>query len=158
MVKDVCGGYFLLQREWHSLSHHYTNAQQHEGRGVEKTQSGEKTTLEWWNHWNKVLPAAPVYFFIFFKAAPPTRGLSDGQGREAKSDFVGVVQGSSAVPMTRVAEVWLVCSGGSGDLICHLWAHNLTQCAWLAAPSLLRLLLCSFGTRKWTTKLPKSRG
>ena len=53
---------------------------------------------------------------MFSKAAPPTRRLSDGRRREAKSNFVGGVQGSSAVPMTSVAEVNRLQRRGSGDL------------------------------------------
>lgn len=100
-----------------SLSHHYTNAQQHKCRGVKNPSLARKRP-----HWNgettetKVLPTACIYFFIFSKAAPPMRRLSDGQGREAESDFVGGVQGSSAVPMTSVAEVNRVQCRRNGDL------------------------------------------
>jgi len=75
------------------------------------------------------------------KAASPTRRLSDGQGREAKSGFVGGVQGSSAVLLTSIAEVNCVQGCGSGHL--RLRAHHTSMLhAWLGAPSLLRLL-CS---------------
>jgi len=43
----VCGGHFPLRWEWHSLSHHYTNAQQHKRQGMKKPSLARKRP-----HWD----------------------------------------------------------------------------------------------------------
>lgn len=113
---------------------------------VWKTQSGKKkTTLEWWNHWKH---DAPIYCFIFSKAAPTRRRLwwmVEGD----KEQFCCGGLGQLSSPNDRC------CWGVVEMAICHLWAHHSLMLCMAVAPSLLRLLLCSFSPRKCTGKLPK---
>lgn len=68
MVRDVCGGHFPLWWEWQSFPplHKCPAAQMSR---CEKPQSGKKkTTLEWWNHWNKSIAYCLHLFFHLFQS------------------------------------------------------------------------------------------
>lgn len=125
LVRNVCSGHFLLWWERHSLSHHYTNAQQHKHRGVKNPSVARKRP-----HWNgettetKYCCLLPFVFSSFPKLVlQQGDSLMDGGGKRRAillGEFRAAQQSRWRVLlrciMCRAVEV----------AVHHLWAHHST--------------------------------